>query len=174
MRRICQSILALCIFLRKFACIQVSSSRLYRLNFRILKNILFCQDLKVETCIRQIKEELEENDMADKKHAYLVSRLYCVCDEKYIIKTYIVEAFFLFLIALFVSLIFGVEVQKLRYLQQSDGKNPISSTTQIPIVTTTMVSTSSPPIDEDEIIVLSHLRSMKSQLIFDSKPRVTK
>ena len=52
-----------------------------------MKNIVFCQDLKVETCIRQIKQELEENDMADKKYAYLVSRLYCISYTVYVMRS---------------------------------------------------------------------------------------
>ena len=54
-----------------------------------MRNILFFQAPKVETCIRQIRQEFnqpdeiiefEENDMADKKFAYVVSRLYCIYD----------------------------------------------------------------------------------------------
>ena len=92
------------------------------------------------------------------------------------IRSNIVKAFFLFLIyfAIFVALNFEVEFQKLQYqklqyLQESGDKNPASSSTQIPIVPTTIVSTNSPAIDDYEIIVLSHLGPMESQLIFDSK-----
>ena len=65
-------------------------------NFKILRNIFFCQDHKVETCIQQIRQELpyqpddriefEENDMGDKKYAYVVGELYCIYDNMYNIR----------------------------------------------------------------------------------------